>query len=53
MYFLCSTVATIRDAFKQKKKMAEDEKARFKLKRREYNTIVKLGIIMGKVCCAC
>ena len=54
MYFLGSTIVTIRNAFgrrhervKAEGKKEEEKKARFKLAKREFNTIAKLSVIMG------
>ena len=55
MYFLGSTGATIRTAFQGKRERAkeakgakEDKKERYKLFKREFNTIAKLSVIMGR-----
>ena len=48
MYFLGSTTVTIRTAFTGKHARAEDKKERYKLFKREFNTIAKLGVIMGR-----
>ena len=48
MYFLCSTVVIIWKAFGLKLKMAENDKKKYDLYIREFNTIAKLGIVMGK-----
>ena len=48
MYFLGSTGKTIRDAFGGKHERAEGKKERYKLFKREFNTIAKLGVIMGR-----
>ena len=47
MYFLGSTMVIIRNAFKRKQERAEDNKERYKLAKREFNTIAKLSVIMG------
>ena len=47
MYFLGSTGLTIRNAFKRKHERVEDKKEKYKLAKREFNTIAKLGVIMG------
>ena len=47
MYFLGSTMVIIRNAFKRKQERAEDNKERYKLAKREFNTVAKLGVIMG------
>ena len=47
MYFLGSTSVTIRKAFKRKQDRAEDLKEKYKLAKIEFNTIAKLGVIMG------
>ena len=47
MYFLGSTTVTIRNAFQRKHARAEDLEERYKLAKREFNTIAKLGVIMG------
>ena len=47
MYFLGSTTVTIRNAFQRKQARAEDLKERYKLAKREFNTIAKLSVIMG------
>ena len=61
MYFLCSTVVIIRKSFKIKEDLAmkrkeegaketkEERAERIERKKREFNTIAKLSIIMGKV----
>ena len=55
MYFLGSTIVTIRNAFgrrhervKAEGKKEEEKKARFKLAKREFNTIAKLSVILGR-----
>ena len=55
MYFLVSTTVTIRKAFgvkhdrvKAEGKKEEEKKARYKLAKREFNTIAKLSVIMGR-----
>ena len=48
MYFLGSTGLTIRNAFARKHERVEDKKEKYKLAKREFNTIAKLGVIMGK-----
>ena len=47
MYFLGSTMVIIRNAFKGKQQRAEDNREKYKLAKRELNTIAKLGVIMG------
>ena len=47
MYFLGSTSVTIRKAFKRKQDRAEDLKEKYKLAKKEFNTLAKLGVIMG------
>ena len=47
MYFLGSTGVTIRNAFARKHERVEDKKEKYKLAKREFNTIAKLGVIMG------
>ena len=47
MYFLATTGVTIRNAFKRKHERVEDKKEKYKLAKREFNTIAKLGVIMG------
>ena len=47
MYFLGSTSVTIRKAFKRKQDRAEDLKEKYKLAKKEFDTIAKLGVIMG------
>ena len=56
MYFLVSTTVTIRKAFgvkhdrvKAEGKKEEEKKARYKLAKREFNTIAKLSVIMGRI----
>ena len=49
MYFLGSTMVIIRNAFKRKQERAEDNKEKYKLAKREFNTIAKLSVIMGKL----
>ena len=56
MYFLVATTVTIRKAFKGKHervkaegKKEEEKKARYKLAKREFNTIAKLSVIMGRI----
>ena len=46
-YFLGSTMGVIRNAFINKKRRAEDRKEKWKLAKREFNTVAKLGVIMG------
>ena len=47
MYFLGSTMMIIRNAFQRKQQRAEDNKEKYKLAKREFNTIAKLSVIMG------
>ena len=47
MFFLGSTAVTIRNAFQRKHERVEDKKEKYKLAKREFNTIAKLGVIMG------
>ena len=47
MYFLGSTSVIIRNAFKRKQERAEDKEEKYKLAKKEFNTIAKLGVIMG------
>ena len=56
MYFLVSTTVTIRKAFgvkhdrvKAEGKKEDEKKARYKLAKREFNTIAKLSVIMGRI----
>ena len=46
-YFLGSTMGVIRNAFINKKRRAEDRKEKWKLAKKEFNTVAKLGVIMG------
>ena len=47
MYFLGSTGVIIRNAFKRKQERAEDKEDKYKLAKQEFNTIAKLGVVMG------
>ena len=49
MYFLGSTMLIIRNAFKRKQERAEDNRERYKLAKREFNTVAKLSVIMGNL----
>ena len=49
MYFLGSTAVTIRTAFRGKWERAEGKKEKYKLAKREFNTIAKLSVIMGRI----
>ena len=48
MYFLGSTAVTIRTAFRGKWERAEGKKEKYKLAKREFNTIAKLSVILGR-----
>ena len=48
MFFLGSTAVTIRTAFEGKKGRAEGKKEKYKLAKREFNTIAKLSVILGR-----
>ena len=47
MYFLGSTILIIRKAFGRKIERAEKNEDKYNLYKREFNTIAKLGVIMG------
>ena len=46
-YFLGSTIGIIRNAFINKKRGEKDREEKWKLAKREFNTVAKLGVIMG------
>ena len=48
MFFLVSTSVHIRGGFRKKQKRAEDLKEKYELAKREFISIAKLGVIMGK-----
>jgi len=47
MYFLGSTILIIRKAFGRKIERADKNEDKYNLYKREFNTIAKLGVIMG------